>query len=360
MKITLFYLFFLFTFNIFANDLQFTKEAYFYEIKDIENKIVKCNLCFRKCTIKKNEHGYCKAYKNIDGKLFSTTYNRPCAINIDPIEKKPLYHFLPSSKSLSIATPGCSFNCQFCQNWTISQSDVYNTKTYYLTPKQIVDLAIKSNSKSIAYTYTEPSIFYEYMLDTAKLAHEKGLKNLYITCGNINEKPLLELVKYIDAANVDLKGFNQKFYSKYCNGLLQTVLDTLITLKKHNVHIEITNLIIPTLNDDENEIKKMCEWIKNNLGEDTVLHFSRFFPNYKMNNLPPTPIETLIKAKKIAKEVGLKFVYIGNVRNVENSNNTICPNCKEILIKREGYNILKNNIIDQKCKFCNEKISGEF
>jgi pyruvate formate lyase activating enzyme len=333
------------------------KEALFWEVIDEKEKTVQCLLCPRGCILKPNQKGYCTVRINIDGKLYTMTYNHPVSIAVDPIEKKPVFHMLPGTKSFSLATAGCNLRCIHCQNWEISQRPLEEIPFYELTPQEIVKMAIESGSKSISYTYTEPVIFYEYMLDIAKEAKKHNLRNVMVTSGYINLAPLDELVKYIDVFRVDLKGFSENFYRKLAAGKLQPVLDVLKYLKQKGAFIEVVNLVIPTWNDNPDEIKKMCQWIKQNLGDETPLFFSRFYPMYKLTNLPPTPVETLEKAYSIAKEVGLKYVYIGNVPG-HPYESTYCPKCKKVLIKRVGYSVLENNIKNGKCKFCGQKIPG--
>ncbi len=331
------------------------KEAMFYD--KLPDNNVQCHLCPRNCTIPEGRYGFCRARKNIKGKLYAMGYANPCAVHIDPIEKKPLFHVLPASDSFSIASAGCNMRCKFCQNWQISQFSPEETQNLFVPPEKIVQKALETKCKTIAYTYSEPTNFYEYMLETAKIAKEKGIKNVMHSNGYINQEPLKELCKYLDAANIDLKAFNNKYYKEICGGSLEPVLETLKTLKKEGVWVEITNLILPTLNDDPKDIKKMCEWIRDNLGTDVPLHFSRFYPTYQMKNLPPTPKETLQKAREIATGVGLRYVYIGNI--VGNpAESTCCPKCGKVIIERVGYNIIKNNIKNGKCKFCQEKIAG--
>lgn len=328
------------------------KEALYY--KKLTDKKVKCILCPHFCLLTENKKGLCRVRKNINGKLYSLVYNKPCAVHIDPIEKKPLFHFLPSSKSLSISTYGCNLFCLNCQNFEISK-EFKEIDLKDVPPKEIIDLAIKNNCKSISYTYTEPTIFYEYMIDVAKLAKKSKLKNVIVTNGYINETPLKDLIPYIDAANIDLKSFNEKFYIKNCNAKLQPVLNTLKILKKSNRWIEITNLVIPGLNDNQKEIEKMCMWIKKNLG-NIPLHFSRFYSYYKLDYIQETPIATLKKLSNIAKKY-LDYVYIGNILT-EKDENTYCPNCQSLLIERHGFEILKNNIGGDKCSKCKKSIPG--
>lgn len=331
------------------------KEALFYE--KLDNKVVQCQLCPRRCTIPNRKRGFCGVRENRDGTLYTLVYAKPVAIHIDPIEKKPLFHFLPSATAFSIATAGCNLRCKFCQNWQISQVKPEEVGYTYLEPKDLVKKVKESGSPTIAYTYTEPTIFYEYMLQTAKLAKEEGIRNIMHSAGYINEEPLRQLAKYLDAANIDLKGFSNDYYAKMSEATLEPVLKTLKILKEEGVHLEITNLLLPGYNDDEDSIIKMCLWIKENLGSDVPLHFSRFFPMYKLVSLNPTPVESLERARKIAQDCGLRYVYIGNLAG-HPAENTYCPKCKSMLIERRGYFVLQNNIKDGKCKFCGEKIAG--
>jgi len=332
------------------------KQALYF--KKLKEKAVKCVLCPRFCSIKPEELGNCKARKNIDGKLISLVYGKSVSAAIDPIEKKPLFHFLPGTNAFSIGTTGCNLHCLHCQNWETSQANVDDFPLIDLPPKKAVEEATKNNCSSIAYTYNEPIVFYEYALDTAKLARKKGLKNIIVSNGFINKEPLIEWCKYIDAANIDLKGFDDKFYRKTTTAWLEPILQTLKLLKENNVWLEITNLIVPSLNDDPEKIKEMCEWIKNNLGKETPLHFTAFYPCYKLSNIEPTPVETLIKAREIALKAGLDYVYIGNISN-EEFFNTYCPKCKGLLIERSyGYGIEIKNLKDGKCSICKEKIEG--
>jgi pyruvate formate lyase activating enzyme len=331
------------------------QEALFYE--KLDKKIVQCHLCPRNCIIPDGKRGFCGVRENRSGTLFTLVYAKPVAIHIDPIEKKPLFHFLPSTTAFSIATAGCNLRCKFCQNWEISQVRPEELQYSYIEPEDLVKRAKGSGSPTIAYTYTEPTIFYEYMIETARLARRAGLKNVMHSAGYINEEPLRQLAKYLDAANIDLKGFSDDYYAKMSEATLEPVLKTLKILKEEGVHLEITNLILPGYNDDDKTLSKMCLWIKENLGTDIPVHFSRFFPTYKLINLNPTPVATLEKARQIALDCGLKYVYIGNVAG-HSGENTYCPNCKKLLIERRGYFILQNNIENGHCKFCGEKIEG--
>jgi pyruvate formate lyase activating enzyme len=318
---------------------------------------LKCRLCPTICNLKENEIGECRTRINLDGKLYCFAYGNPCAVHIDPIEKKPLYHFLPSSTAFSIATAGCNLACLNCQNWEISQRSPNETRNYDLMPEKVVEQCKKNNCQSIAYTYSEPIVFYEYTYDTSVLAKKEGIKNILISAGYINEDPLRELCKVIDAANIDLKSFDNKIYEMLNAGTLEPVLNTLKILKEEKIWFEITNLIVPEWTDDLEMIKKMCEWLVENEFQDYPLHFSRFHPTYKLKQLPVTPSATLEKAKQIAIDSGIKFVYIGNAPEIA-ADNTICPKCGKTIIERRGFTIISNNIIDASCKFCGEKIPG--
>ncbi|MDD5644549.1 MAG: AmmeMemoRadiSam system radical SAM enzyme [bacterium] len=331
------------------------REALFYF--PLENGDVQCGLCPRRCVLRDGQRGLCRVRVNYGGKLYSLVYGKPVAVHIDPIEKKPLYHFLPGSTTFSFATAGCNLSCVFCQNWEISQAYPENTRHFNITPEEIISNSLKEGCDSIAFTYTEPTVFYEYMLDTAKLAKQNGLKTVCITCGFVEEEPLRELCKYIDAANVDLKGFSENFYAEYTKSSLRPVLETLRILKEENIHTELTNLIIPGVNDSETLISDMCSWIAENIGTDIPVHFSRFYPHYQLRNKPPTSVKTLLSAKKIARSKGLKYVYIGNVAGEELSD-THCPSCGRALIKRKGYYIESNNIKDGRCEHCGTVIPG--
>lgn len=326
----------------------------------IKENTLQCLLCPRKCILEPGQRGVCTVRINKEGKLYSLGYGNPVAIHIDPIEKKPFFHVSPGSSVYSLAVAGCNMRCVFCQNWQISQSRPDEAQSYDLPPLEAVNQAIENNCRFIAYTYTEPTVFYEYMLDIAKLAHAKGLKNTMHTCGYINQEPLKELLKYMDAVNVDLKGFSGEIYAKIGEmAQLEPVLETLKTIKNSGVWLEITCLIIPGLNDETSKIKEMCLWIKENLGVDVPVHFSRFMPAFRLMNLPPTPLEKLEEAYKIAKNAGLKYVYIGNVPG-HPAESTYCPECGKIAVKRIGYEILENNIKNGKCVFCGKKISGRW
>ena len=329
--------------------------SYWNKVKD---KIVQCVLCPRKCVLDAGQRGFCTVRINKDGTLYTLGYGNPVAVHVDPIEKKPFFHVLPGESAFSLAVAGCNMRCLFCQNWQISQSKPDEVTAYDLSPEKVVDEAVKSRSPFIVYTYTEPTVFYEYMLDIAKLARAKGLKNGMHSCGYINQEPLKELLKYMDAVNIDLKGFNPDFYRRMgAMAELEPVLETLKAVRNEGVWLEITNLVIPGQNDDPEEIRAMCRWIKDNLGDSVPIHFSRFMPSFKLQNLPPTPVEKLEEAYRIAKEEGLKYVYIGNVPGNEREN-TYCPNCGKLAIKRLGYQVWMDGIKDGKCNYCGYSVEG--
>ena len=286
-------------------------EARYYQ--RLDDGSVECQLCPHHCHIANGKTGRCGSRKNHDGLLVSEVYARPCSLAIDPIEKKPLYHFHPGTTCLSLACTGCNFRCLNCQNHEISQAAPDEVDYYELTPEQIVSLCLKHHCPGIAYTYTEPLTYIEYVTDTARLAHEKGLWNILVTAGYVCQEPLANLLPYLDAANIDLKSFSDEIYQHVSGGHLQPVLDTILAMKKAGVWIELTNLVIPGVNDDMEMIRRMCEWIVSNGLAETPLHFSRFFPRYKMQDIPPTPVHTLKAAKQIALDAGIQHVYLGNV-----------------------------------------------
>jgi len=318
---------------------------------------IQCDLCPKRCRVSKGKRGACRVRENRDGKYYSLVYGNPCAVHLDPIEKKPFFHVLPSTTSFSLATVGCNFQCKFCQNWEISQASPEDVYSYDVPPEMIVKKAKEAGAHSIAYTYVEPTIFYEYMVEICQLVKKAGLLNVCHSNGFINSEPLKNLCKVMDAANIDLKGFTEAFYRDVCSGELTPVLETLRTLKKEKVHLEITNLVIPTLNDDLLGLKEMCLWIKKELGEDTPIHFSRFYPLYKLRSLPPTPVSTLEKARNVALSTGLEFVYIGNIPGHQGEH-TFCPKCKKLLIQRIGYMVGENHLKGGKCSFCGKPIPG--
>ena len=339
-----------------AKPKDFLREAMFYKKLEKDKKI-ECQLCFRKCIIPEGKRGVCRNRENQDGVLYNIVYAKPSAVHIDPVEKEPQLHMLPGTDILCLGTAGCNFQCKHCQNWHLSQRSIEEMGYYNLPPEEVVEIALEKKIPTISFTYNDPISFYEYVYDIAKLAQAEGIKILWHSNGSINPEPLKELLKYTDAVTIDLKGFTEKFYKEASNAKLEPVLTTLKTINEEGIWLEIVNLVIPTMNDDPKDIKRMCEWIKENLGADTPLHFSRFSPAYRMTHLPSTPIKTLEKAYNTAKEVGLEYVTVGNVPG-HKYNSTFCPQCGKCLIKRVHFQVLDNNIIDGKCKFCGYEIPG--
>lgn len=333
-------------------------EAYLYE--KLEEKKVKCNLCSHRCVIKPGRRGICAVRENRDGLLHTMVYGKLIARHIDPIEKKPLYHFYPGSLSYSIATVGCNFKCRFCQNADIAQMPTDHSGMIMgdaASPEEEVAAAISGRCKSIAYTYTEPTIFFEFAYETAKLASEQGLKNVFVTNGYMTAEALEMISPYLDAANVDLKAFTNDYYKRQCGARLVHVQDTLQRMKALNIFVEVTTLIVPGLNDDPQELVQLAAFIADELGSDTPWHISRFHPTYKLTDRPPTPVKTLLKAHEIGLRSGLKYVYTGNVPG-EDSENTFCPGCGKKVIDRWGFRIGSYHIADGKCEFCGTGIDG--
>lgn len=333
----------------------YLKQAMYY--KKLKNKRVECELCPRKCKVGNRERGACGVRENDEGEYYTLVYGNPASVNVDPIEKKPFSHFLPGTKAFSIATAGCNIVCKFCQNWQLSQSRPEQLDNINLPPEKVVSMAKQYGAKSVAFTYSEPVVFYEYMIETAKVARKNNVKSVVITNGYINPKPMEELCKQLDAVKVDFKGFTEKFYKETCAGQLKPVLEILQLLAKTGIWYELVYLVIPTLNDDEKDFRKMCVWIREKLGTNVPLHLSRFHPMYQLINLPQTPVSTIEKLKAIASAEGLKFAYIGNVPG-HDGENTYCPKCKKLLINRIGYYIGKINLKKDKCSFCDESIPG--
>jgi MEMO1 family protein len=339
------------------NDFQESgKEAMFY--KSINETTVQCMLCPNYCVLKNGQTGTCLTRKAENGKLMSLSYGKLVAIHMDPIEKKPLYHFYPGSQTLSIGSAGCNLHCKNCQNSHISQSKPQDMQYIEASPEQLVNKAISMGCKTISYTYNEPTVFYEYVYETAKLAHEKGLKNVIVSNGYINQEPLKKLLPYIDAANIDLKCFKDSIYKEMSQAQLEPILQTLKTIKDSGVWLEITNLIIPTWTNNMDMIKEMCVWLVDKGFEETPLHFSRFFPAYKMQDVPATSIDDLNKAFDIATEQGIKYIYLGNVRSEDVI--TKCANCKHALISRKGYNAIISEGFSGTCPKCGAVIPGRY
>lgn len=330
-------------------------EARYYE--NIDKTTVRCLLCPKGCVIPEGKRGQCRVRENRKGKLFTLTYGQVCSLHIDPIEKKPFFHVMPGTKSLSLSTAGCNFICKFCQNWQISQSTPEMIETRFRSPEQIVNRAVSAEVPSVSFTYGEPVIFIEYAQDIAKEAAAKGIKSCVVTNGYYREKPLEDLCRVVDAIKIDLKAFTNKYYRDICGGELNPVLNSILKIHSEGIWLEIVYLMLPTLNDSPDEIRKMARWLVKNVGSDIPLHLSRFFPQYKLRNLPPTPISSLERAYKICREEGLKFVYIGNVPS-HRTENTFCPGCSKMIIERRGYNITNIHIKNGRCAFCGEPVPG--
>jgi pyruvate formate lyase activating enzyme len=342
---------------------------------------VQCKVCPNQCLLEPGDRGHCRNRVNHDGTLFTLAYGNACSMHVDPIEKKPLFHFLPGTEVFSFASSGCGFRCLNCQNWEISQRKPEETKNPQgaplrlqpdrlhdlsqadfehvgLFPDDAVALAQRTGCPSIAYTYSEPTAWYEYMLDTARLARQHKLRSAWITCGYVQPEPLAELCQVLDAANVNLKSFDQETYATLNTGKLQPVLDTLVALKRAGVWFEVTNLIVPSYTDRPAMIGQMCRWLVDRLGPDQPLHFSRFHPAHKLLHLPPTPIEILLEARDLARQAGLRYVYLGNVHEVDDAGTTYCPGCRKAVVERQSFAVRSQNLRAGKCAFCGTAIAG--
>jgi pyruvate formate lyase activating enzyme len=336
---------------------KWSREGFLYQ-KLKRDKVV-CGICPNRCVLAPGDRSVCRSKVNLDGKLYSLAYGNPCAVNTDPIEKKPLFHFKPRIKAFSLATTGCNFRCLNCQNWEISQAKPHEVASYIreLFPADVIAAAQKARAQSIAYTYSEPITFFEYMLDTARLAKQAGLDNLWVSNAYINQKPLKELCKVLDGATLNIKSFDDDIYRKLNGGRLKPVLNTFKTLHDRGIHFELINLVVPGYTDKDEMVRAMCGWILENIGPDHPLHFLRFFPRYKLDRLPPTPVSTLTRYRELALQLGLHYVYVGNVAR-HPGNHTYCHNCRQLLIERQGYFIATDNLTGDHCKFCNTQIPG--
>jgi pyruvate formate lyase activating enzyme len=332
------------------------READYYE--KLDDKTVRCLLCPRKCVVPEGQSGFCRARRNSNGSYYNAVYGKVCAGHVDPIEKKPLFHFLPGTTAFSIAAVGCNMTCKFCQNWEISQARPEDVEASDLPPDKVAARAIAYESPTIAYTYTEPIVWFEYVKDTSAAGHDRGLKSVMISAGYINAEPLAELAVELDAIKIDLKAYDDGFYHDICSTSLQPVLDTLVGIREKGTWLEIVNLIIPTLNDDDEHIDGLCKWVVENLGTDVPVHFTRFYPMYKLTNLPPTSLDSVVKAREIALARGIKFPYVGNVPSGHPGESTYCPGCGKVAIQRAGYTVLSINIKDGKCASCGVPIPG--
>lgn len=327
----------------------------------LTNGKIQCTICPRNCILSENQNGFCHVRKNINGEIILDSYGYNTGLAIDPIEKKPLYQFYPTTGILSFGTLGCNMGCQFCQNWQTTKNKTNPKNLNKTSPEEIAQIALKYKCKSVAFTYNDPIIFFEYAIDSAKLCKQLGIKTVAVTSGFINPEPAKEFFSYMDGANIDLKAFSQKFYGKNCLAKLEPVLNTIkYVCNQTNCHVELTTMLIEGENDSEEELKAECKWILNNVGADVPLHFSAFFPRYKFENRKATDFSTLLRAYKIAKETGLHYVYTGNLTNTETST-TYCKNCAKGIIIRNGYQLLEYNL-DKKghCKFCGTQCDGRF
>ncbi len=331
------------------------KEAMYYE--KLSQRRIRCKVCPKQCEVGDRERGFCGSRENREGTYYTLVYGSAGALNIDPIEKKPLFHFLPQSRALSFGTAGCNFDCKNCQNWSLSQSRPEQVDSQHLPPEKAVELAKSQGCKVIAYTYTEPVTFYEYMHDTARAAKAAGLASVMISNGYINRDPMVRVAQYLDAVKIDFKGVTEEFYKRYCVGTLQPVLDTMNRVKKLGKWLEVVYLVIPGLNDSPGELGKLASWVKQYLGRETPLHFSRFIPQYRMKNIPPTPQSTLERCHDIAREAGLDYVYLGNVPG-HKYESTFCPGCGKVLVERLGLQVRRSVIEGGKCPHCGRAIAG--
>ena len=347
--------------HIFKNDApskpwKWSIEAFHYAS---DGTHVQCQICPNRCILAPGDRSICRSRVNIGGKLYSLAYGNPCTRNVDPIEKKPLNHFYPGSSIFSIATTGCNFRCLNCQNWEISQKKPEEVHSSEMFPSEVVRETVKREAPSIAYTYSEPITYYEYMYDTAKLAREKGLKNVLVSNGYINTEPLLKLLRYLDAANINLKSFDDHIYRSLNGGTLQPVLDTFKTFHQEGVWFEMTTLVVPIYVENADMIKRMCGWILKELGPDYPLHFLRFYPQYQLTRLPPTPIATLENLREVALKEGIHYVYVGNVPGHPGCH-TYCHGCSRLLIERKGYLLSQFHIEKGRCQFCQTAVPGRW
>ena len=318
---------------------------------------VQCGICPRSCLIQPGQSGDCRIRVNVDGQLQAVTYGRPCSIHVDPIEKKPFFHFLPGTQSLSLATVGCNLHCKNCQNWEISQSNPEDLPAYDLPPANVPAEAQKRHCPSVAYTYTEPLVYYEYTRDCSEACRQAGIRNVIVTAGSINPAPLRKLCKVIDAASLDIKAMSDKFYREVCGASLAPVLRGIEIMKEEGVYLELSNLVVPTLNDSDEMFRDLCRWVVTHVGAETPFHFLRFFPLYRMTHLPPTPAETILRAREIARAEGLKHIYIGNLEAADGED-TFCAACGTRLIRRTRHTVTENLLKDGACPHCRHAMQG--
>ncbi len=338
-------------------ELPLHQARYFRPSGHLEGE-VECTLCPRRCRVGNLERGYCGVRENRDGVYYTLVYGLACSAHVDPIEKKPFFHVLPGSRSFSIATAGCNMHCKFCQNWQISQARPEQIRSSRLPPAAVVGNAVEMSCASIAYTYTEPVVFIEYVLSTAEQARRAGVRSLVVTAAYIEQEPLKDMCEAVDAIKVDLKAIKDDFYRRQCDSTLQPVLDAIVAIRRAGVWLELVYLVIPTLNDTEEEFRETSRWVRENLGCDVPIHFSRFHPEYRLKNLPPTPVKTVETAREIALAEGLHYVYLGNVPPGKKGENTWCPGCGELLVQRLRYSVQTVNLRDGKCSKCGREIPG--
>jgi pyruvate formate lyase activating enzyme len=321
------------------------------------HEVIRCQLCARDCTLAEGERGMCRARMHVHGELRSLVYGRPITVHVDPIEKKPFYHFLPGTSAYSLATSGCPLRCKFCQNWEISQASPEDYQQGRVAPADVAAAAVARDAPVIAFTYNEPTVFIEYLTDIARAARPRGRRLVLVSCGYMHEAPLAELCLVLDAIKIDLKGASEPFYRDVCGATLQPVLRSIRQVAKSGRHLEIVNLVVPTLNDSETMLTELAKWIAGEIGPDVPVHFTRFHPDYQLPNLPPTPVATLERARAIAMQAGIHYAYVGNVPG-HPGNHTYCPKCGKTVIERDGFLIAALHLQNGRCEYCNNPIPG--
>ncbi len=319
--------------------------------------LVKCLLCAQGCAIRPGERGKCRARANVNGELRSLVYGRPLAVHLDPIEKKPFYHFLPSSTAFSLGTSGCPLRCKFCQNWELSQSSPEDYQTAVTPPARVASAAASREARSVAFTYNEPTVFTEYVVDVAREARRQGLRAVMVSCGFMNQAPLAEMCDALDAIKIDLKVYSEQFYRTVCGAELAPVLRSIAQIARSGRHLEIVNLVVPTLNDSDASLQALAGWVAGEIGPDVPIHFTRFHPDYQLLNLPPTPVATLERARQIAIDKGIRFAYVGNVPG-HPGNHTYCPKCGKAIVKRSDFFVSELHLKSGRCAYCGERIPG--
>jgi pyruvate formate lyase activating enzyme len=322
-----------------------------------ETPVVQCRLCAHQCVLRANERGRCRARLNVDGQLRSLVYGRPISEHVDPIEKKPFYHFLPGSRAYSLATAGCPLRCRFCQNWQISQADPEDYAVPFCAADEMADRAGAAAAPVVAFTYNEPTVFFEYLVDVAAAARQRGIRPVLISCGYMNEAPLAEMLAVLDAVKIDLKGYSPAFYREVSSAELEPVLRSIRQVARSGRHLELVNLVVPTLNDDPTSLTELCRWVSGELGPDVPVHFTRFHPDYQLAQLPPTPVASLERARDLAREHGIHYAYVGNVPG-HPGNHTYCPRCGEVCVERQGFLVVRLALDDGCCRRCGTRLAG--